>query len=57
MFEQIVAALAGAPQGRARTPVRRQSRARGHCEAVFWRRTNRQEMQRILLAAKRYERI
>ncbi|WP_337738522.1 helix-turn-helix domain-containing protein [Sinorhizobium meliloti] len=40
-----------------RTPVRRQSRARGHCEAVFWRRTNRDEVQRILLAAKRYERI
>ncbi|MQW30258.1 helix-turn-helix domain-containing protein [Sinorhizobium meliloti] len=57
MFEQIGAALAGAPNGRVRTPVRRQSRARGHCEAVFWRRTNRDEVQRILLAAKRYERI
>ncbi|RMC62512.1 helix-turn-helix domain-containing protein [Sinorhizobium meliloti] len=57
MFEQIGAALAGAPNGRARTPVRRQSRALGRCEAVFWRRTNREEVQRILLAAKRYERI
>ncbi|NTG38695.1 helix-turn-helix domain-containing protein [Agrobacterium rhizogenes] len=57
MFEQIGAALAGAPNGRAPTPVRRQSRALGRCEAVFWRRTNREEVQRILLAAKRYERI
>lgn len=57
MFEQIGAALTGAPNGRARTPVRRQSRALGRCEAVFWRRTNREEVQRILLAAKRYERI
>ncbi|AEG58260.1 replication protein A [Sinorhizobium meliloti] len=56
MFEQVGAALAGAPNGRVRTPVRRQSRARGHCEAVFWRCTDRQQVQRILLAAKLYER-
>lgn len=57
MFEQIGAALGKAPNGRVCTPVRGQSRARGRCEAVFWRRTNRQDVQRILLAAKRYERI
>ncbi|RVG78010.1 helix-turn-helix domain-containing protein [Sinorhizobium meliloti] len=56
MFEQIGAALAAAPKGRVRAPVRRQSRARGHCEAVFWCRTDRQQVQRILLAAKLYER-
>ncbi|RVK90345.1 helix-turn-helix domain-containing protein [Sinorhizobium meliloti] len=56
MFEQIRTALAAAPNGRVRTPVRRQSRARGHCEAVFWRCTDRQQVQRILLAAKCYER-
>lgn len=55
MFETIGTVLAGAPAGRERTPVRRQSRAAGRCEGVFWRRTDRQEVQKILLAAKRYE--
>lgn len=55
MFQQVGAVLAGAPAERARTPVRRHSRAAGHCEGVFWRRTNREEMRTILLAAKRYE--
>ncbi len=36
-------------------PVRRHSRAAGRCEGVFWRRTDRKETQRILLAARRYE--
>lgn len=55
MFEQIGTVLAGAPAERERTPVRRQSRARGRCEGVFWRRTNRQDVRKILLAARRYE--
>lgn len=55
MFEQIGAVLAGAPAERERTPVRRQSRAAGRCEGVFWRRTNRQEVRQIVLAARRYE--
>lgn len=55
MFEQIGAVLAGAPAERERTPVRRQSRARGKCESVFWRRTNRQDVRMIVLAARRYE--
>ncbi|MCF1505982.1 helix-turn-helix domain-containing protein [Afifella sp. H1R] len=55
MFERIGAAFAGAPTGRARTPVRRQSRAAGRCEGVFWRRTDRREVRKILLAARRYE--
>ena len=38
-----------------RTPVRRQSRLAGRCEGVFWRRTDRQEVRRIALAARRYE--
>lgn len=57
MFEQIGTVLVKAPKGQARTPVRRQSRALGRCEAVFWRKTDRQEVQQILKAAKRYERI
>lgn len=35
-------------------PVRRHSRLAGR-EGVFWRRTDRQEVRRIVLAAKRYE--
>lgn len=36
-------------------PVRRQSRLAGRCEGVFWRKTDRQEVRRIVLAARRYE--
>lgn len=36
-------------------PVRRHSRLAGRCEGVFWRRTDRQEVRRIILAARRYE--
>ncbi len=38
-----------------RQPVRRHSHQAGRCEGVFWRRTDRQEVRRILLAARRYE--
>jgi len=55
MFESLGAVLAGAPAERERTPVRRNSRAAGRCEGVFWRRTDRQEVRRIVLAARRYE--
>ena len=55
MFEQLAAVLTGAPAERERTPVRRQSRARGRCEGVFWRQTNRQDVRAIVLAARRYE--
>jgi hypothetical protein len=55
MFEQIGAVLTGASSERERTPVRRQSRAAGKCESVFWRRTNSQDVRKIVLAARRYE--
>lgn len=55
MFEQIGAVLAGAPNGRVRTPVRKHSRAAGRERGVFWRQTNRQEVRQIILAARRYE--
>ena len=55
MFAQIGAVFAGTPAERERTPVRRQSRAAGKCEGVFWKRTNRQEVRQIVLAARRYE--
>ena len=39
---------------RSGEPVRRHSRIAGR-EGVFWRSTNRQEVRRIMLAARRYE--
>ncbi len=55
MFKTIGTALAGAPVARAREPVRRHSRLLGQCESVFWQATSRQEVRRIVLAARRYE--
>lgn len=55
MFTPIGAVLNGAPAGPVREPVRRHSRLRGRCEGTFWRRTDRAEVRRVLLAAKRYE--
>ena len=55
MFKTIGSALTGAPAARAREPVRRHSRLLGRCESVFWRATSRQEVRRIVLAARRYE--
>lgn len=55
MFQTIGAVLTGAPAERERTPVRKHSRAAGRCEGVFWRRTDRQEVRKIVLAARRYE--
>lgn len=40
---------------RTHQPVRRRSHARGRCEGVFWRSTNRQEVRQIVTAARRYE--
>lgn len=42
-------------QATDRTPIRRNSRRAGSCEASFWHGTSRQEVQRILRAAQRYE--
>ena len=56
MFEQIGTVLGRVlEEQRARVPVRRQSYLCGWCESVFWRKTSRQEVRRILLAAIRYE--
>jgi hypothetical protein len=55
MFEAIGDIVGGSQPQRERMPVRRQSRAAGRCEGVFWRRTDRQEVRRIVMAARRYE--
>jgi len=43
------------PAEKCPTPVRRQSYFKGRSENRIWRPTNRQEVQKVLLAAKRYE--
>jgi hypothetical protein len=43
------------PPARCPTPVRRHSHFKGRSEGRIWRPTNRQEVQKVLLAAKRYE--
>lgn len=65
MFQSLALALedipacAATPDGNGdrprSTPVRRHSRMAGRCEGVFWRRTDRQEVRKIVLAARRYE--
>lgn len=55
MFTTIGAVLGGPIPKAAAHPVRRGSRLAGRCEGAFWRRTDRQEMRRVVLAAKRYE--
>ena len=39
-----------------RKPIRRNSRRRGSCEASFWRGTSRQDVQKVLMAARHYDR-
>ncbi|TNC63115.1 helix-turn-helix domain-containing protein [Rubellimicrobium roseum] len=55
MFTTIGAVLTGAPAGAAPQPVRRGSHLAGRCEGTFWRATSRQEVRRILLAARRFD--
>jgi hypothetical protein len=37
-------------------PLRRNSRRAGSCEASFWRGTSRRDIQKVLMAAQKYER-
>ena len=55
MLTAIGMILDGSPSTTDRIPVRRGSHLAGRCEAMFWRATCRQEVRRILLAARRYE--
>ncbi len=59
MMKTIGAVLGGpTPGGGARAgrhPVRRGSRLAGTCEGAWWRRTDRAEVRRVMLAARRYE--
>lgn len=52
---QFLTTTAARPPNPDRTKVRRSSFAKGR-EGVFWRSVSRQDVQKIVLAAKRYER-
>jgi hypothetical protein len=54
MMKTVGAILTGS-SSRSRNPVRRMSSKIGHCEAWFWTSTTRQEVRRIVLAARRYD--
>lgn len=53
-MQQIGSALGLGPR-KERQRVRGNSHQRGRCEGALWRRTDRREVQRTLLAAKRYD--
>lgn len=55
MFAAIGDIVSPPPSPRDHSPVRRHSHTAGRCEGMFWRKTDRQEVGRILLAARRYE--
>lgn len=55
MFQPLGAVLDGQTIPHDQTPVRRHSRLAGRCEGLFWRKTNRAETGKIVLAARRYE--
>ena len=55
MFTTIGAVLGGPTPQAARHRVRRGSRLAGSVERTFWRGTSRQEVRRVVLAARRYE--
>ena len=55
MLRHIGAALGQAPASADRQPVRRHSHLAGRCEGTFWRRTDKQEVRRIVLAARKYD--
>ncbi|WP_265501297.1 helix-turn-helix domain-containing protein [Paracoccus beibuensis] len=57
-FQRLGAVLpqaSAAARSKSRTPVHRSSHRAGSCEASFWRSTSRQEVQKIIKAAQRYE--
>ncbi len=57
MFKTLgeIATVGGHGTRRTGQPVRKHSHTAGRCEGVFWKRTDRQEMRQIVLAARRYE--
>lgn len=54
-MQHVTAALNGPLSHADRPPVRRHSRMAGRCEALFWSRTDRRQVRRIILAARRFD--
>lgn len=55
MFTSLGAAVLKATGKRTHAPIRRHSKPAGQCETTIWRRTDRADVRKIVLAAKRYE--
>jgi hypothetical protein len=57
MFQTMgeIASMRSQEGRRTHQPIRRHSRPAGRCEGVFWRSTSRRDVEKIKLAAKRYE--
>ncbi|MFN4062474.1 MAG: helix-turn-helix domain-containing protein [Paracoccus hibiscisoli] len=58
-FKRIDGVVNGARSGGSqvdRKPIRRNSLRAGSCEGSFWRRTSRQDVQKVLMAARHYDR-
>ncbi|SDL73792.1 helix-turn-helix domain-containing protein [Paracoccus chinensis] len=51
----VLAQACTGARAQGQTRLRRTSHRLGTCEATFWRRTSRQEVQKIIKAAQRYE--
>jgi hypothetical protein len=55
MLQKINSAHQKTDTRRTHAPVRRNSRLKNKCEAVFWKPIKQQDARQIVLAAKRYE--
>jgi hypothetical protein len=58
-FKRIDSVIEGAHADSSATdhkPIRRNSRRKGSCEASFWRGTTRQDVQKVVMAARQYDR-
>lgn len=55
MLRHIGTALGRPSPCKDRQPVRRHFHLAGRCEGTFWRRTDRREVRRILLGARRFD--
>lgn len=55
MLNHITTALGRPATNPDRQPVRRHSYRAGGCEGLLWRRTDRREVRRVVLAARRYD--
>ena len=59
LFKRIDSVIEGAHADSSATdhkPIRRNSRRKGSCEASFWRGTTRQDVQKVVMAARQYDR-